>query len=91
MTNEITLNEMEVFEKIKHYTEDGEEFWYARELQQVLEYSKWENFANVIEKAKIACENSKIPVINHFVGVNKMVYNINEAKQIKNFVIFLII
>ena len=36
---------------------DGVECWSARELQALLGYSKWENFANVINKAKIACEN----------------------------------
>lgn len=34
-----------IFEDIKHYTEDGIEFWYARELQTVLEYKKWGNFS----------------------------------------------
>lgn len=81
MTNEITLNEMEVFEKIKHYTEDGEEFWYARELQQVLEYTEWRNFETAISKAQTACQNSKIPVKHHFVGVNKMVSTGSNAKR----------
>ena len=34
----------QTFESIKHYTEDGEEFWFARELQKVLEYTEWRNF-----------------------------------------------
>ena len=40
------------FEDIKHFTEDGTEFWYARELQEVLEYTEWRNFSKVINKAK---------------------------------------
>ena len=40
-----------VFEDIKHIDEDGKEFWYARELMVVLDYSKWENFKKVIESA----------------------------------------
>ena len=47
-----------VFEKIKHTDEDNNEFWYARELMQLLDYNKWDNFKNVIEKAVIAYKNS---------------------------------
>ena len=39
------------FDQISHKTEDGVEFWYARELQPILGYARWENFANIIEKA----------------------------------------
>lgn len=62
-----------IFEDIKHSFEDGTEYWYARELQTVLEYSDWRNFTNVIDKARIACENSGIPLEDHFVDVTKMV------------------
>ena len=63
----------ETFESIKHYTEDGEEFWLARELQGVLEYAEWRNFSGVIEKAKVACVNSGIEPDGDFVDVNKIV------------------
>lgn len=63
----------QTFEGIKHYTESGQEFWYARELQKVLEYTEWRNFQKVIAKAKTACENSGAPADDHFVDVNKMV------------------
>lgn len=63
----------QTFESIKHYTEDGQEFWYARDLQRVLEYTEWRNFAGVIEKAKIACQNSGIDPDDDFVDVNKIV------------------
>ena len=62
-----------IFENIKHILEDGTEYWNARELQHVLEYTDWRNFLKVIEKAKTACENSGIFVEDHFVDVNKMV------------------
>lgn len=62
-----------VFESIKHINEYGQEFWYARELQQVLEYKEWRNFFTVIEKAKSSCESSKNIVSDHFVNTNKMV------------------
>lgn len=63
----------ETFDSIKHYTEDGEEFWYARELQAVLEYVQWRRFTDVIERAKIACQNSGFDVEDHFADVGKMV------------------
>lgn len=61
------------FEDIKHIDEDGNEFWYARELQKVLEYKEWRNFSKVIEKAKEACKKAGNVEISHFVDVNKMV------------------
>lgn len=63
----------QTFESIKHYTEGGQEFWYARDLQRVLEYTEWRNFTGVIEKAKIACQNSGIDPDDDFVDVNKIV------------------
>lgn len=63
----------ETFENIKHLNEYGQEFWYARELQIVLEYTDWRNFSKVIEKAQIACTNSGAQINDHFVEVNKMV------------------
>lgn len=56
----------ETFESIKHYTEEGVEFWYARELQSVLEYADWRNFQNAIFKAMEACRNSGNNVADHF-------------------------
>lgn len=61
------------FDEIAHITEDGIEFWLARELQPLLGYSEWRNFENTIKKAKEACSNSKFNIFDHFVDVNKMV------------------
>lgn len=52
---------------------DGVECWSARELQQLLGYSKWENFSKVIDKAKISCQNAGHEVADHFPDVRKMV------------------
>ncbi len=62
-----------LFESIKHINKYGNEFWYARELQNALEYSKWDNFKRVIDKAIRACENSENEVVDHFADVGKMV------------------
>ena len=61
------------FDSIKQLDDQGNEYWYARDLQGVLEYSEWRNFFKVVEKAKIACEASHNLVSMHFVDVNKMV------------------
>ena len=50
------MNELEninktIFESIKHVDDEGNEYWYARELQKVLEYTQWRKFNGVIEKA----------------------------------------
>lgn len=62
-----------MFDDIKHLTEDGIEFWYARELQLALEYTKWDNFKKVVEKAKVSCRNSNINDLDHFADVGNMV------------------
>lgn len=72
MSNIAVYNE-QIFEKIKHINEYGEEFWYARELQKVLGYTEWRNFCKIIEKAKEACKKSSNDILDHFVDVNKMV------------------
>ena len=71
--NEIKEYNEVVFESIKHIDKYGNEYWLARELQNVLEYKKWQKFLNVIENAKIACEQSKLIIDEHFTQVGKMV------------------
>ncbi len=78
---EIKNYNQKMFEDIKHYNDFDIEFWYARELQEVLEYKEWRNFYKVIEKAKEACENSKNNALEHFVEVNKMIDLPKGAKR----------
>lgn len=71
--NEIIEKTEKTFEEIKHTDENGNEYWYARELMLTLGYKDWRYFNNVIEKSTISCENSNILVSDHFVVNNKMV------------------
>ena len=61
------------FEDIKYTRPDGSEYWMARELASVLDYTKWENFSKVINRAMLACRNSGFEIVNHFPDVRKMV------------------
>lgn len=74
-----------LFESIKHINEYGNEFWYARELQNALEYTEWRNFSKVIDKAITACENSENEVSDHFVEVNKIVEAGATSKPIEDY------
>ena len=70
-----------VFESIKHIDENGNEYWFARELQKVLNYKEWRKFESVINKGKNSCINSNINVLDHFVGADKMIIVAKGAKR----------
>lgn len=81
------MNELEkinetIFESIKHVDEDGNEYWYARELQKVLEYTEWRKFVGVIKKAINSCKASNYVTSDHFVGADKMI-NLGKGGQRK--------
>ena len=67
------------FDEIKHIDEYGNEYWYARELMTILQYSKWQNFEKIINKAVEACKNSKITISEHFTDVRKTLEIPNNA------------
>lgn len=72
-------NTNSIFENIKHIDEYNNEFWYARELQKVLEYKDWRNFQKVIDKTKESCKNSKFNLDEQLVEVNKLSKRNNNA------------
>ena len=69
------------FDEIVHTTDDGIEYWSARELQNVLGYTEWRNFNAVVEKAKISCVSSESELSDHFVDVNKTINMPKGAKK----------
>ena len=85
------MNELEkinetIFESIKHVDDDGNEYWYARELQKVLEYTQWRKFNGVINKAINACKTSNYKVLDHFAGAGKMVdIGSNTSRNIEDY------
>ena len=81
MENNIINKTEKNFESIKHIDENGVEFWYARELMEMLEYSKWGNFIKVIDKAKKSCENSNNTIFEHFADVGKTIKMPKNAEK----------
>ncbi|MBR6113058.1 MAG: DNA damage-inducible protein D, partial [Bacilli bacterium] len=69
------------FESIKHIDEYGNEYWCARELMRVLEYTEWRKFTPTINKAKNACEKSNQKIDNHFAHVGEMISIAKGAKR----------
>ena len=73
MSKKLTKKTMTLFESIKHVDENGVEYWTSRSLWKILEYTDYRNFQTVIEKAKIACENSGQKVEDHFEDILEMI------------------
>ncbi len=79
--NELSTQQKKLFDDIKHTDENGNEYWLARELQEILQYKEWRNFQKVLSTAQIACKISQQLVADHFVEVNKMVEIGSGAKR----------
>ena len=79
--NEIKEYTEKVFEDIKHIDENNNEYWYARELMEVLEYSLWQNFHKTIKTAMKNCNNSNYDVSDHFIDANKMIKLAKNARR----------
>ena len=72
MKKQLIVQLHNAFESVLQKKEETE-FWYARDLQKLLGYDKWDNFLKVVEKAKMACLNSKQTIQDHFADVGKMI------------------
>ena len=71
--NEIKEYNEKMFEDIKHIDKFGNEYWYARELQNILGYHQWRSINDLIERAKVACQESKYNINDHFAVQRKMI------------------
>ena len=73
--NEIVLKQhtIKLLDSLKSNTENGVEFWFARDIQKMLGYSDWGNFQNAIEKAKVACDGVGINHCYHFGDTTRMI------------------
>jgi len=81
MKNELSRKHITLFESIKEIDENGNEFWGARKLSKVLEYSEFRHFIPVIERAKEACENSGHAILDHFEEYLEEIVHGKGAKQ----------
>ncbi len=73
MKKEVLVRLHASFEELVQNDDEGREFWLGRDLQELLGYARWENFAKVIDKAKVACKSSGHEADDHFLDVTKMV------------------
>jgi DNA-damage-inducible protein D len=73
MENQLSNTNQTIFEKIKRLDENKNEYWTARNLSKVLEYSEYRHFKPAIDRAKEACKNSGYQVPDHFEDILDMV------------------
>ena len=81
MENKLSKRAQNIFEQIRQEDENGNEFWSARDLGKVLEYSEYRHFVPVIDRAKEACKNSGLTVSDHFEDILDMIELGKGAKR----------
>lgn len=88
MKSEVIQSLAQNYEAYANTTDSGVEFWFARDLQHLLGYTKWDNFAKVLNKAKSACEVSGNDIDDHFAEVGKMVsLGSGSQREIQDFML----
>lgn len=88
MKKEVISTLTATFEEHVNYTAQGIEFWFARDLQHLLGYAKWDNFVKVINKSKTSCEASGNDILDHFAEVGKMVnLGSGSRREIQDFML----
>ncbi len=87
MDNDLISQLHNKFEDSAH-TDNGVTYWYAREIQLLLDYARWENFEAALERAKISCKTADQPIENHFREVTKMVeLGSSSIREIKDLIL----
>jgi DNA-damage-inducible protein D len=73
MDIKLSNSKQTIFEQIKRIDQDKSEYWTARDLSKVLEYSEYRHFKPVIDRAKEACKNSGYEELDHFEDILDMI------------------
>ncbi|MDQ2806056.1 MAG: DNA damage-inducible protein D [Chloroflexota bacterium] len=73
MTGDFSAPPRSPFEDIRHATDAGADFWWGRELADLLGYDSWRNFRSAVDRARLACANTGYPPVDHFVDQHRMV------------------
>ena len=81
MNTDIIHSLTSTFEAHAQQTEGGVEYWLARDIQYLLGYTKWDNFLNVVSKARTACEVSGNQALDHFADVGKTIQMPKSAEK----------
>ena len=81
MSNKIQKQNQTVFEQFKRLDEQKNEYWTARDISKILEYSEYRHFKPAIDRAKEACKNSGYMVSDHFEDILEMVSIGSDAKR----------
>jgi DNA-damage-inducible protein D len=64
---------IKMLEEKKRVAPNGEDYWMARDIQEILGYDRWENFEGVIERSKMACQSAGFRIAYHFRDTTKMI------------------
>ncbi|AUB43515.1 dinD, DNA-damage-inducible protein D (plasmid) [Nostoc flagelliforme CCNUN1] len=83
-------NNSSPFSSIRHVDDQGEEYWLARELMALLGYKKWERFVDAIDRAKIGCQNTGVPVENHFTDAGLYTRNVPSDYRLSRYACYLV-